>query len=598
MCLRNVDFLQCGWNNHSGFFMDSSTGGQDERRRVLRETFGFSDFLPGQEEAIDAVLKGEDVFVLWPTGGGKSLIYQYSALTRPKLSVVISPLIALMRDQVEKLRARGLPVGALHGSQEPASAKFTRGALARGDLRLLYLSPERLADPETLAMLRETGVGMLAVDEAHCVSQWGHDFRPDYGRIAEAAAALGSPRMLALTATAAPRTREEIIGKLFPRRSPRLILGSFRRPAIRLGVLACDEDPVRRIVELAMARRGQCGIVYCATRRQTETIAAALVEAGLNAAAYHAGLPAALRESRQDAFLRRADMIMTATIAFGLGVDKPDVRYIVHAGLPDHLETLYQETGRAGRDGRPAEAISLYNPRRLAELRAARFQIARIDPPSAERAAALHRYFSTTSCREQALLAPLGESCPPCGQCDNCRRGLFRLRRLVGAARSAPLVAGGLVAGQAGAWAAGSWAAGASACARRMFGRARPDTSEEDAGVAPAAFDWRAPTESIALTVTQARRLRRLREARKALARRLGVAPVGLIDEAALTDLVVAPPESLAALIARVGDEGGLLARHGAALFEIVQTIEDAEFQASDARSLNFQVADVEEPGA
>ena len=439
--------------------------------------------------------------------------------------------------------------------QDPGEAMACRRALARGELRLLYLSPERLAEPEAREKMREAGVRLLAVDEAHCVSQWGHDFRPEYGRIAEAAAALGHPQMIAATATAAPRTRAEIVSKLFAA-PPRLIVGSFRRRNLSLSVEACAGDPAGRIARLVSARRGKSGIVYCASRRQTEQIAAALAEAGLDASAYHAGLPGQAREERQDAFLRSADSVMVATIAFGLGVDKPDVRYIIHGGLPDNTETLYQETGRAGRDGRPAEAIALFDPRRLAALRDAGPDIARIDPVAAERAEALVRFFTTTACRERALLAPLGETCPPCGLCDNCRIGAPRLRGALQALGRAPHAA----------------RSGLKRLADRALGRwtgvadfaDEPGDERRDDFLAPAPAD-------AALTVAESRRLRRLREARKALARKLGVAPARLIGEAGLLALAMEPPETLAILLARAGDETGLLAAHGAALLEVAR---------------------------
>jgi ATP-dependent DNA helicase RecQ len=529
-------------------------------RRILRETFGFDDFLPHQGEAVAAALAGADLFVVWPTGGGKSLIYQYPALTRPGLCVVVSPLIALMRDQVVKLRARGLAAGALHRGQDDGEAAACRRMLAKGALRLLYLSPERLAEPEAREKLREAGVRMLAVDEAHCVSQWGHDFRPEYARIAEAAEALGRPQMLAVTATAAPRTRDEILQKLFSR-APRLMLGSFRREAISLSVEACAGDPALRIAQLAAARRGKSGIVYCGSRRQTEQVAEALAQAGLPASAYHAGLPARAREERQDEFVKRGDMVMAATIAFGLGVDKPDVRYILHAGLPDHIETLYQETGRAGRDGLPAHAIALFDPRRLRALRESAPDLARIDPASGERALALAHYFSTAGCREQAMLAPLGETCPPCGQCDNCRRGAMRLRgalRVVSGAREIlrrlPL---------------------AVFSRAENRGKVEAPAPEADAGFAREGEpEWTALAESTAFNPAGSRRLIRLRAARRALARKFGVAPGRLIGEMALARLAGEPPGTLAELLAGAADETGLLALHGAALLEAARDTE------------------------
>ncbi len=393
------------------------------------------------------------------------------------------------------------------------------------------------------------------MDEAHCVSQWGHDFRPEYGRIAEASAALGHPQTLAATATASPRTREDIIAKLFPARKPRLIVGSFRRKAISLSVEPCDKDPTRRIVELVGARRGLCGIIYCPSRRLADGIGAALAEAGHRAAAYHAGLSPEERERRQDEFRDRSDMVMAATIAFGLGIDKPDVRYIIHAGLPENIETLYQETGRAGRDGQPAEAIALYSPRRLDELRAARFDIALIDPSSAERVAALRQYYDASGCREQAMIAPLGESAPPCGQCDNCRRGFPRLRGLASALRAAPDEA----ARRARRWLARAVERGG----KNWWDKARfaPGDSAEDQGEASVVAKGGDPFPLPPLddlTVEQARLLRRLRETRRKLARAAGLAPARLLDDTLLTGIAKAPPRDSAGLAALYGENRDL----------------------------------------
>jgi ATP-dependent DNA helicase RecQ len=534
----------------------------ESARKILRRTFGFDDFLPGQAEAIGALLDGEDVFALWPTGGGKSLIYQLPAIARPGLTVVVSPLIALMRDQTQKLKKLGLAAAALHADLDPATYRTIRDGLERRRLSLLYLSPERLADADTLALLRTVEVRLLAVDEAHCISHWGHDFRPEYGRIAAASEALGHPQTIATTATAAPQTRADIIASLFAR-APRVIAGSFRREAIALSAIARKNDVTRQVLDLVAARRGQCGIVYCASRNTVDGLAWALSDAGHPAAAYHAGLPAELRAARQDAFFGAADRVMVATIAFGLGVDKPDVRYVIHRDMPDHLETLYQETGRAGRDGRPAEAIALYAPRAVTELRAARFGLARIDLASAHRAKALADYYATAGCREQALLASLGEESPPCGRCDNCRRG-FRIftqaaRWVASAPREARARLGDLLVGLLGHGTAA------------RFGPPSRDEDGSDAETAAAGVDVGAPPAEPAYDVDQARRWRRLREARRQIARKTGVAPARLVGDEALARLIERPPANIAELVAICGDETGLLTRFGAPLVESAQ---------------------------
>ena len=528
----------------------------DGARKLLREKFGFDDFLPGQAEAIGALLDREDVFALWPTGGGKSLIYQFPAVARPGLTVVVSPLIALMRDQAQKLKKRGLSAAAIYAGQDAAAYTKICDDVERGRLSLIYLSPERLANPETLALLRSADVRLLAVDEAHCVSQWGHDFRPDYRRIAAASKALGFPQMVATTATAAPPTRADIVENLFAR-PPRVIVGSFRRKAIALSAAPQSREVNRQILELVEARRGQSGIIYCASRKNVDFLAQALSDAGHPAAAYHAGLAEDIREARQDQFLDGADRVMVATIAFGLGVDKPDVRYVIHRDAPDHLETLYQETGRAGRDGQPAEAIALFAPAAVAELRAARFEIARIDPASARRAKMLANYFTTTHCREQNLLAALGEECPPCGRCDNCRRRFKTLRRLARWAGAAP--------GEARVVAGHVLHTGVALFSRQTGDDDFAEESQSTEASAEACTDFGAQKQP-ARDVEQARRWRRLHEARRQIARTSGVAPARLIGDAALARLIESPPADLAELVAICGDETGLLARFGAPL--------------------------------
>ncbi len=522
-----------------------------EALALLRDRFGFADFLPGQAGALQAALDGEDIFVLAPTGAGKSMIYQLPALLRPGLTLVVSPLVALMRDQARKLEALGLPAAALHADIAPEAWRRVHDGLESRRLRLLYLAPERLGDTEALALLRESNVRALAVDEAHCVSQWGHDFRPDYRRIAAFADSLGAPQIIAATATASARTRADIVENLFAR-PPRLFVGSFRRPSIALSALPREHDPVGQLIRLVAARRGGAGVIYCRMRETADRLAAALKSAGLAATSYHAGLPAELRAARQDEFRARSDLIMAATIAFGLGVDKPDVRFVIHYDPPDELETLYQETGRAGRDGLPAEAIGLYAPGRMAKLRAARFDLARLDPAAGERAGALSAYFLGAACREQTLLRALGEEAPPCGRCDNCRgRGRLARRalRLVGAApREAwSLARHGVRNGLA-----------------LLFPTSAPTAEFAERATPPA--DWSPVRKN--LSVEEARRLERLRAARLAIARKTGFAPGRILGEEALFAMAVSPPGSLAELIGTQGDPSGLLARHGQALID------------------------------
>jgi len=536
-----------------------SMADMEAARKILRGRFGFAEFLPGQGEAIEALLDGEDVFVVWPTGGGKSLIYQLPAIARPGLTLVVSPLIALMRDQAQKLQKLGVAAAALHADLDPGAYAKLREDLERRRLSLLYLSPERLADSETLNLLRAQEVRLLAVDEAHCVSQWGHEFRPEYARIGAAAEALGFPQMVAATATASPGARAQIVESLFAR-PPRQLIGSFRRKHIALSAVPQARDPTRQILDLAAARRGVSGIVYCGSRKKADFLAQKLCEAGHSAASYHAGLPARTREERQDEFLARPDMVMVATIAFGLGVDKPDVRYVIHGDMPDHLETLYQETGRAGRDGQPAEAIALFSRKDLADLRAARFELARLDPASARRAKILVDYFAAADCREQHMLAALGDDGPRCGQCDNCRRRFGFLRRVAHLAREAP--------------------AEARILARHVlhsgferFSRPSPLDEPADPDEALGAAEFVAPPPELArhepaLNVEQTRRLRSLREARRVIARKTGVAPARLIGDASLAALIDAPPTDVADLVARCGDETGLLVRFGVPLLQ------------------------------
>jgi ATP-dependent DNA helicase RecQ len=391
----------------------------------LQKTFGFSAFRPGQDEIIAAVLAGRDVLAVMPTGGGKSLCYQLPALLREGVTVVVSPLIALMRNQVAQLQHYGIAAASLNSANEPGETRAAYDGLERGTLRILYLAPERLAVPETRAMLGRAGVSLLAIDEAHCVSQWGHDFRPEYMAIGEAAAALGDIQRIALTATADVATRNEIEAKLFSR-APTIFVQGFDRPNLRLAMQP-KANARAQIVAFLKGRTGESGIVYCASRKQTEDLADFLNDKGFRALPYHAGMGAADRSRNQDTFLQEDGLIMAATVAFGMGIDKPDVRFVMHANLPKSLEGYYQEIGRAGRDGLPADTLTLYG---LDDMRLRRVQIEESEASEEQkriekqRLNALIALCEAPRCRRQTLLAYFGEDVEPCGNCDLCVDGV------------------------------------------------------------------------------------------------------------------------------------------------------------------------------
>ena len=388
---------------------------------LLASVFGFSAFRPGQEEIVRSVIAGRDTLAIMPTGGGKSLCFQLPALCRDGVTVVISPLIALMRDQVRALTEAGVAAGALTSGNTDDETEAVFQALDEGALKLLYLAPERLATPGTQALLKRIGVTLIAVDEAHCVSQWGHDFRPDYLRIGELRAALDVP-VAAFTATADAETRDEIARRLFSGRAPAVFLRGFDRPNIHLAFMPKD-NPRRQILDFAAARRGQSGIVYCATRARTETFASALAEAGHSACAYHGGMEAEDRRRVETRFQREDGLIVVATIAFGMGIDKPDIRWVAHADLPKSIESYYQEIGRAGRDGAPAETLTLFG---ADDIRLRRTQIDESAAPT-ERRDADHRRLNALlglaealDCRRRTLLGYFGEESAACGTCDLC----------------------------------------------------------------------------------------------------------------------------------------------------------------------------------
>jgi len=405
---------------------DAAAGGRSLREalEVLRATFGFDGFRPGQRDVIETVLAGRDALAIMPTGGGKSLCYQLPAVLRGGLSVVVSPLLALMRDQVLALRALGIAAGSLNSANAPEQNRAVQAQLRAGALRLLFVSPERLMGGGALAQLRALQPGLLAIDEAHCVSQWGHDFRPEYLALGEAREALGGVQTLALTATADAATRADILAKLFDA-PPQVFVSGFDRPNLRLAMTPKD-GAAKQVLAFVNARRGESGIIYCGTRRRAEEIAAKCAEAGHHALPYHAGLESDVRAEAQDRFTQGDGVVVAATVAFGMGVDKPDVRFVAHADMPKSIEAYYQEIGRAGRDGLPADTLTLYG---FDDIRRRRQQIEESDAPDAQKRTELQRLSALIAlceaprCRRQVLLAYFGESAAPCGNCDLCEDG-------------------------------------------------------------------------------------------------------------------------------------------------------------------------------
>ena len=399
----------------------------DRAREALHRVFGFADFRPGQEEILSAVLGGEDVMAIMPTGSGKSLLFQLPALLGEGVTIVVSPLIALMRDQVAQMREYGVAAAALNSAADGAERRAVYEGLEKGRLRLLYVAPERLLRDDTLELLHNYRIDLFAIDEAHCVSQWGHDFRPEYIRLKEAAQALGRPKTIAVTATADHPTRADIEERLFFR-APKTFVRSFDRPNLFLAMRP-KSDATRQLWEALQRHRGESGVVYCASRKRTEELAREFSERGRRALPYHAGLEAGVRSANQDAFLQEDGVVMCATVAFGMGIDKPDVRFVLHADLPSSIESYYQEIGRAGRDGLPADTLTLYG---LGDIELRRRQIEDSNAPperkriEQEKLEELVGLCECARCRRQTLLGFFGEDCGPCGNCDVCQ-GAVRL---------------------------------------------------------------------------------------------------------------------------------------------------------------------------
>ncbi|MDG4855630.1 MULTISPECIES: DNA helicase RecQ [unclassified Mesorhizobium] len=395
--------------------------GRDPKRRVLKDVFGFDDFRPGQAEVIEALLCGRHVLAVMPTGAGKSLCYQVPALVLGGLTIVVSPLVALMQDQVAALRLAGVAADTINSSLDRDANVAAWRRVASGQTRLLYLAPERLMTERMLDALARLDIRLIAVDEAHCISQWGPAFRREYEDLARLRDLFPKVPMIALTATADETTRTDISARLFAERVDTLVLG-FDRPNIKLAIEP-KQDSKRQLLRFVERHAGQSGIVYCLSRRKTEEMAAFLEKNGVTALAYHAGMSKEARDANQNAFMTLSGVVMVATIAFGMGIDKPDVAYVFHTDLPASLEAYYQEIGRAGRDGRPAEAHMLYG---LGDIRTRRLFIDDEDASPEHRRRSHGRldtligYCETAQCRRQVLLGYFGEGASPCGNCDNC----------------------------------------------------------------------------------------------------------------------------------------------------------------------------------
>ena len=390
--------------------------------QLLKSTFGYATFRPLQREIIEANLVGEDVFALLPTGGGKSLCFQLPALARDGLTVVVSPLIALMKDQVDALQASGVAATFLNSTLGAEESRSRLRGLHRGDYKLLYVAPERLMLAGWIENLKTWNVSCIAIDEAHCVSEWGHDFRPEYRQLAKLRTALPEVPMMALTATATGRVREDIVTHL-KLRDPQTFVASFNRPNLTYRVVPKDE-PAKQIITFVRKREHESGIIYCASRATAERVAESLAGRGFLARPYHAGLDAAERARNQEMFLRDDTRIICATIAFGMGINKPNVRWVIHHDLPKNIEGYYQETGRAGRDGLPGDCLLLFSPGDIAKQTHFLDEITNEQERSIARAQLrqIVHYAESSGCRRAELLQYFGETFPlnNCGACDNC----------------------------------------------------------------------------------------------------------------------------------------------------------------------------------
>jgi ATP-dependent DNA helicase RecQ len=402
--------------------ISSALSRRSDPKDVLRDVFGHSEFRGLQEDVVRHVVGGGDAVVLFPTGAGKSICFQVPALCRPGVAIVVSPLIALMRDQVEAVRQFGVAAAMMNSSLSSDEARKVRNQLLSGDLKLLYVAPERLNTPGFQSLLQDVTISLFAIDEAHCVSQWGHDFRPEYLALSAIAAGFPGVPRIALTATADPVTRADIIDRLNLRQA-RVFVTSFDRPNISYSIVQRDK-PRDQLRDFLKKHKDASGIVYCLSRKRVEAIAEWLNGQGIRALPYHAGMDAKTRSANQDAFLKEDSLCLVATVAFGMGIDKPDVRYVAHLDMPSSVEAYYQETGRAGRDGQPSDAWMCYGMADVAQRRRmisegnAPDEIKRIEQAKLN---ALLGICETTECRRKAILAHFGEAHPGnCGNCDTC----------------------------------------------------------------------------------------------------------------------------------------------------------------------------------
>ena len=389
-------------------------------KRIVKRVWGYDALLPLQEEAIGAVLARQDSIVILPTGGGKSLCYQAPAAALGKLAVVVSPLISLMKDQVDGLTAAGVPAAFLNSSLTVEERRRVEAGVARGQYHLLYVAPERLVLPTCLGLLRRAGVAFFAIDEAHCISQWGHDFRPEYRQLTIVREAFPDAAIHAFTATATPRVRTDIAAEL-SLRNPAILVGSFDRPNLVYRVRQ-RTDRLRQVTEALERHRGEAGIIYCIRRAEVDQLAEALRRRGVRAVAYHAGLADAERKRAQDEFIAERADVVVATVAFGMGIDRSDVRYVIHAGMPKSIEHYQQEAGRAGRDGLSAECLLLYSGGDFGLWRSILMAEGLPAPGAIPKLGEMYDYCQGAACRHRSLVEYFGQTygAGACGACDVC----------------------------------------------------------------------------------------------------------------------------------------------------------------------------------